>query len=206
MPLFVVECDDITQLTDGQIDLLRCGDYLVKRTGKQRHAYKVSYKEDKQGMCLTYTDASTVETVSYDFTDGHWVYNSTDKADLPINVAGASFKPIYCHPITIDDELEADYRCHVSLLIFDNSTTEYNTIAKLTAKLNEIFALNANAVFPITGAFYVISGTAIHIAVRIDNYEDAPALRAVRPDGTMSYFRFSSFPNATIYDGVNKIN
>ena len=78
MPLFVVECTDITKLTDGQIDLLHCGDYLVKKTGNQRHAYKVTYKEDKQGICLTYHDASCIETVSYDYTGGHWVYNSTD--------------------------------------------------------------------------------------------------------------------------------
>lgn len=84
MPLFVLECSDITKLTDGQIDLLHCGDYLVKKTGKQRHAYKVTYKEDKQGICLTYHDASTVETVSYDYTGGHWVYNSTDKSQLPL--------------------------------------------------------------------------------------------------------------------------
>lgn len=84
MPLFVLECSDITKLTDGQIDLLHCGDYLVKKTGKQRHAYKVTYKEDKKGICLTYHDASTVETVSYDYTGGHWVYNSTDKSQLPL--------------------------------------------------------------------------------------------------------------------------
>jgi hypothetical protein len=28
---------------------------------------------------MTYTDASLIETVSYDFTANGWVYNSTDK-------------------------------------------------------------------------------------------------------------------------------
>ena len=31
-----------------------------------------------EGICLTYVAAGLVETVSYDFTDDGWVYNSTD--------------------------------------------------------------------------------------------------------------------------------
>ena len=38
----------------------------------------VSYKEHHVGICLTYSAAGYLETVSYDYTDGHWVYNSTD--------------------------------------------------------------------------------------------------------------------------------
>ena len=83
MPLFVVETDNITALSNSQIDLLRCGDYLVKKTGNQRHAYKVTYKEDKHGICLSYFAAGYTETVSYDYTDGNWVYNSTDIVYVP---------------------------------------------------------------------------------------------------------------------------
>ena len=82
MHLFVVECTDITKLTDDQINALHCGDYLVKKTGKQRHAYKVTYKEDKQGICLSYFACGYTETVSYDYTAGHWVYNSTDVSSI----------------------------------------------------------------------------------------------------------------------------
>lgn len=78
MPLFVVETTNIKALSNSQIDLLRCGDYLVKKTGNMQHAYKVTYKEDKHGICLTYFDAGYTETVSYDYTNGNWVYNSTD--------------------------------------------------------------------------------------------------------------------------------
>ena len=42
----------------------------------------VSYKKDDTGMCLTYADASVVETQSYDYTEGHWVYNSEDKGTI----------------------------------------------------------------------------------------------------------------------------
>lgn len=73
---------DITKLTDEQCEGLECGDILVKNTGNQKHSYRVSYKQENTGMCLTYCDASVVETVSYDYTEGHWVYNSTDSTTI----------------------------------------------------------------------------------------------------------------------------
>lgn len=81
MPIVV---DDITALTDEQLNFLHCGSIVAKKTGKQLHAYIVSYKGEGEGegLCLTYTDASIVETVSYDYTSGGWAYNSTDKTTL----------------------------------------------------------------------------------------------------------------------------
>lgn len=73
-----IEVSNIRQLTDAQINGLQAGDIVAKKTGNQYHSYVVSYKENGQGICLTYTDASCVETVSYDLVGGHWVYNSTD--------------------------------------------------------------------------------------------------------------------------------
>ena len=78
MPLFVVETDNVKALSNSQIDLLRCGDYLVKKDASGEHAYKVTFKSDT-GMCITYMDAYCVETQSYDKVDGNWVYNSEDK-------------------------------------------------------------------------------------------------------------------------------
>lgn len=79
-----VEVEDITDIDGDVLDALNCGDKVVKVTGKQKHCYTVSYKGDGvgQGLCLTYADASVVETVSYDFTDDGWVYNSTDTTDI----------------------------------------------------------------------------------------------------------------------------
>ena len=75
-----VETADITALTDEQLDVLNVGDKVAKRTGTAKHLYVVSYKDaENGGLCLTYTDASTVETVSYDHTESGWAYNSTDK-------------------------------------------------------------------------------------------------------------------------------
>ena len=73
-----IEVTDITKLTSDQCEALQCGGVVIKKTGNQKHRYVVSYKEDHVGMCLTYTDASVVETVSYDYTNKNWVYNSTD--------------------------------------------------------------------------------------------------------------------------------
>jgi len=76
-----VEVTDITALNGEQLDGLKCGDKVVKVTGKQKHAYIVSYKGEGvgEGLCLTYADASVIETVSYDNTSEGWAYNSTDK-------------------------------------------------------------------------------------------------------------------------------
>ena len=73
-----LEVTNITNLTNYQIDKLEVGDVVAKKTNGMYHHYIVSYKENNVGMCLTYTDASVVETVSYDYVEGNWVYNSTD--------------------------------------------------------------------------------------------------------------------------------
>lgn len=76
-----VEVSDITDIDGAVLDALNVGDKVVKVTGKQKHLYHVSYKGDGvgEGLCLTYADASVIETVSYDFTADGWAYNSTDK-------------------------------------------------------------------------------------------------------------------------------
>ena len=78
-----IEVTDITGLTDDQLDSLNVGDKVAKKTGTAQHLYVVSYKDaENGGLCLTYTDASTVETVSYDHTESGWAYNSTDKTNI----------------------------------------------------------------------------------------------------------------------------
>lgn len=79
-----IEVSDITALTGAQLDALEVGAKVAKKTGTAKHLYVVSYKDaENGGLCLTYTDASTVETVSYDHTESGWAYNSTDKGSIP---------------------------------------------------------------------------------------------------------------------------
>ena len=73
----VISVTDITAMTGAQLDALRCCDCVIKKTGDLNHAYRVSFKNET-GICLTYVDASVVETVSYDKIEGVWTYNSTD--------------------------------------------------------------------------------------------------------------------------------
>ena len=80
-----IKVKDITKLTSEQINKLKVGDVVIKDENGNQHGYIVSYKEEKHGICLTYTDASVVETQSYDYTEGHWVYNSADITPLVTN-------------------------------------------------------------------------------------------------------------------------
>ena len=79
-----VEVTDITAIDGAILDALQCGDRVVKVTGVQKHLYTVSYKGEGEGegLCLTYADASGIETVSYDRTESGWAYNSTDKGSF----------------------------------------------------------------------------------------------------------------------------
>lgn len=78
-----IEVTDITKLTGEQLDGLEVGARVAKKTGTAKHLYVVSYKDaENGGLCLTYTDASTVETVSYDHSESGWAYNSTDKTHI----------------------------------------------------------------------------------------------------------------------------
>ena len=76
--LVALEVSNVKQLTTEQCNKLQCGDVVVKVDSSGEHAYVVTFKSDS-GMCLTYTDASVVETQSYDLVDDAWVYNSEDK-------------------------------------------------------------------------------------------------------------------------------
>ena len=70
---------NIQALSDDLLNSLRVGDVVQKKTGNQKHCYIVTYKEEKHGICLSYFDGSGyLETISYDYTAGHWVYNSKD--------------------------------------------------------------------------------------------------------------------------------
>ena len=78
-----LEVTDITALTAAQLDALEIGAKVAKKTGTAKHLYVVSYKDaENGGLCLTYTDASKVETVSYDHTESGWAYNSTDITNI----------------------------------------------------------------------------------------------------------------------------
>ena len=78
----VYGASSITELSDEMLSGLKVGDCVQKKTGNMKHAYFVTYKEEEHGICLSYFAAGYLETVSYDYTGGHWVYNSTDVVNV----------------------------------------------------------------------------------------------------------------------------
>ena len=73
-----LEVTDIEHLTNAQLDALECGDRVIKVTGKMKHAYTVTYKEEGKGICISYYDCGYLETISYDCSEGEWTFNSKD--------------------------------------------------------------------------------------------------------------------------------
>ena len=88
----VINTDNITGLSTETIESLKAGDLVLKHTGNQIHAYKVTYKEEHQGICISYYNAGYSETVSYDYVDNAWVYNSTDVVTPTEYSAGTGIK------------------------------------------------------------------------------------------------------------------
>ena len=208
MPLFVVECEDVKALSNSQIDLLRCGDYLVKKDASGEHAYKVTFKSDT-GMCITYHDASVVETQSYDKIDGVWTYNSEDKS--PIDIASGNIpnaKPIYCHPITVEYKANNNsLYFYFTCLIFNNDETPftwptfYDYVDYLTGEFNA--SIMASGGIKATGVDMIVA-----TCLRRSNALK-PAIYGMSINGIKDYYSMDKTPASTTItftDGVNKIN
>ena len=76
------EVENIKAIPSDILNEVKCGDVIAKKTGLQYHCYIVTYKQENTGICLTYFDASVVETQSYDYVTDAWVYNSEDKTGI----------------------------------------------------------------------------------------------------------------------------
>lgn len=159
--------EDVKTLTNGQIAVLECGDFVVKQTGNQKHTYKVTYKEENVGLCITYEDATLIETVSYDWNGEKWVYNSTDITTLDsgggttvvanptlagteatllsIGIDGTNYKvgakPLYHHQIGISG-YDPEYEGQESLWVIIDLVCEvprFNNFAQLKTYLDNFY-------------------------------------------------------------------
>ena len=209
MPLYVLEVSNVKTLSNAQIDLLRCGDYLVKKDASGEHAYKVTFKSDT-GMCITYHDASVIETQSYDKIDGVWTYNSEDKTENLLDVATktdiesgtlANAKPIYWHGIEVFNNTYTDY---VSCHILNNSPTKFtswtqienlmkSTAERFTLQCDGIVTIN-NVAYPLLAIFKRINEYTINLVV----YDESTHKWSVISNVSLSF--------SDCIDGVNKIN
>lgn len=72
---YIGKSTNIEQRKNGHLRKTKNGDTTYFHNALRKYG-------ENGGLCLTYTDASTVETVSYDHTESGWAYNSTDKTNI----------------------------------------------------------------------------------------------------------------------------
>lgn len=155
-PIELANTQDIEHLSDSFLNELKAGDIITKQTGNQKHRYVVSYKEEKHGICLTYVDCGYMETISYDYTNGHWVFNSKDVVETQEKlVSGTNIKTIggqsilgsgnlavsggtqlYCHNLLLNTSL--------GVKIITNHQETIDTLDKLKALCANNQDVNSN--------------------------------------------------------------
>lgn len=128
-PLQIV-VEDITKISQSVLEDLDVGDIVAKLTNGDKHCYRVSYKKKGVGMCLTYADASRVETVSYDCIEGVWTYNSTDVSEL----GGSSGTKLYKHTLVFNEDYGGELYPATIVLITTSSTS---LVGKQEYQLND---------------------------------------------------------------------
>lgn len=141
--LAALTAGNITTLTTNQINSLKCGDIVCKEDSTGKHAYIVSYKKDGTGICLTYADASVVETVSYDYSGSAWVYNSTDITPIKNVVANPTLAGTEANltGLQVGDTKYAMPKLYA--LTFNISDTYLTFIVRKSSGLNGI-VMNSN--------------------------------------------------------------
>lgn len=134
----IIETSDITALTAEQLSSLRSGDVVNKVDSTGKHSYRVSFKKDGTGLCLTYTDGSCSETVSYDYVDSNWVYNSTDVTSFSelgkvnsISIGGGT-------PYTPDTNKNIDLPAYPDVSDFITQTTADSRYQSQSNKLSQL--------------------------------------------------------------------
>ena len=184
-----VVVEDVKNIDGNILSTLQCGDVVIKHDESGEHSYIVTFKSDT-GICLTYADASCVETQSYDLIDGEWVYNSEDKWEMT--------KPVYCHPITLQGDSGDFAGTKIIMLIFNNKSIAYT---KTTIK-DDIASFTGRVL--ING--YVCVGGSNYFTSFLSPTNN---ILAIKSDGTSGAFAFNDVVDATgmrLEDDVNKIN
>lgn len=148
MPLYVLEVSNVKTLSNAQIDLLRCGDYLVKKDASGEHAYKVTFKSDT-GLCLTYHDASVIETQSYDKIDGVWTYNSEDKTPNLLEISGGT--KLYKHNLVLSVNFEVGGSSY-NVIRLDFISTKSDAITGISQISNNLIAFTGGSI----GSSYIV--------------------------------------------------
>lgn len=161
-PIVLPSTADIEHLSDAFIDRLKCGDILTKQTGNLKHTYVVTYKEEKHGICISYFACGYLETISYDYTAGHWVFNSkdvcecADVSDVPT--------PTDIADLVVETIEDADEGVSPAYMLGLNGSGEF---AKFPASSSEeVVAYEGTSLMP-TGVS--MSGWSLHRCIKNGN-------------------------------------
>lgn len=131
------EVSNISELSDSLLNSLKVGDVVQKKTGNQIHCYIVTYKEENKGICLSYFDGSGyIETISYDYNGGHWVYNSKDAFQ---GTSVAQVKDLIEADKDVISKIEVEYNSGYTTFIFPKGILPLN------------IALNSHSIYFING-------------------------------------------------------
>ena len=201
----VVTVTNIKNIPSAIINKLDCGDIVLKKDSSGLHAYIVSFR-NATGICLTYTDASCIETQSYDKVGQNWVYNSEDKTPNLLDTAtkedieGGTLenaKPIYFHGIDMYSAGTTSLQSH----ILNNSDAPLNTSAKVKAWFESIDgAVN----MPVNGVYTDSSGT--YLPFLLKKYANNTYSLYYSTENGYATKPFDWTLLEAVNDNVNKIN
>lgn len=121
---------NIRTLTTADINKLKAGDIVLKEDETGKHAYVVSYKKDGTGICMTYTDATYVETISYDYNSvtKEWTYNSMDATEIQPKLTAGSNITIENNVISSTGSIAELYRHNFMIRSTTGVNIHYITI------------------------------------------------------------------------------
>lgn len=158
-----IDVDNIETLTDSELNSLKVGDIVRKKTGNQKHCYIVTYKEENHGICLSYFDCGYLETISYDYTDGHWLFNSKDVQETQSKlISGTNIKTINGNSILGSGNLDVGTKRYLHKLIIIEKDEHDNKL------ITTFMGISNNSKLPSNTdnlRNYYIEGLSLHVAV-----------------------------------------
>ena len=120
-----INTSNIESLSDVELSSLKCGDIVCKKTGNQEHCYIVTYKEENHGICLSYFDCGYLETISYDYIEGHWIFNSKDVC----NIEDLGGTKLYKHSFNVTDPFDNSH----SFVVVTTKSSQFTSFADFLA-------------------------------------------------------------------------
>ena len=193
-----VVVEDVKNIDGEILSQLQCGDVVIKHDESGEHAYVVSYRGET-GICLTYADASCIETQSYDLIDDEWVYNSEDKSGNLIE----DVKPIYWHNIRFTKSKADAISFIITGIILNNSATPLTR-----DDMFELLKIDGFVMLAVSGMCSIIPGQVLtnHLASLTRINDNSFYLNYYDSNGEIASVE-STVANTVFADlGVNKIN